>query len=348
MDTDHPSQRLYKRRLATMRANTNRNTSYRVIMSAREIATLKSGRNPDAFHVPESWRDRRFSSLSRLSPHTVRDDVNARGLATFGARPVMINVSSTIYAVPSFGLDGNCLPVNVDGLGLSQNCITFNNVQIVEHALALAGAMGIVGSYSLDRRSFPSFADGLGPFLEQMVGNLVPVPERIRAVTVREPFAMLFERGQYIIVEPDEGAHALVMDHQVDHPHNVLQRTRIITPMEPDVFAYIARARAMSFGVRTKFLKFWFRRWFGLWMPKRLPGLGLGPDQITIVDRDRVLNGRSEYEARGRNVEAVVHELIDKAAIPGPTPGFVGTLTTFRTTHRHDVTFMDVLADRLT
>lgn len=322
---------------------------HEVIRSHQEIRRLLSCRFTPTFTPPSSWKDSRFAGFNRLRRYTPTAACYVDGISTFGARDVRLHLDAANTNMPAFGTTATkTLPATQAGLRTYLNCIVSNGVRIVEHPLALATGMGIVAQYTLaGATSFPSFDSGTAALLDLLEGNLTCCGE-VKPVTVREPVAMRFSKGAYAIFEPDDGSHRLVIDHQVYHPNNVLGAKRLMVDVEPATIAYLARARAMSHGLRTRAMKVWFRPRFSFWNPTRLPFLGLNLSNVAMVDTHTVLNGQPQFETSEGNLEPIAHEIIDKLGPLGLIPGLVGRLTTFRTNHVKDLLFLQRLVQKLT
>lgn len=302
----------------------------------REAQTLRDKRIPEsqAFKLPESWCDSRFARFDLGKLYSVKNPVRIAGISTFGNNPMEIQVSQQSSAVPSFGrMEGKIRPAIANSVSQGKNNIRIGDISIIEHALSLTPGIGLAADYRLDAESFPSFNRGILELLEQVEPQIIYTGEAL-FTTVKEPLVYQFKNGGYVIFEPDDGSHKLIIDHQVSHPHNAIGKQRVIFEVKPETFAYIAEARTISYGIRTEISKI-LNKITGL---SRLPFTSLGLENVVFAERNEFLNSNPKFDYYGKNWEALMHEVIDKLAPIGMLPGrFVGRVTTFLTNHAKDI-----------
>ncbi len=305
-----------------------------------EISEKKESRIPDVFILPDEWRDESFD-LDPTRSYGVKEVVEVSGISTFGAREMVIKVLEQEGNIPAFGLQGEMRMAIPTNLRSGKNNIHVGKIKITEHILAAVPSLGLRADFDLSESSFPSFDQGIFTLLEAIRPHLVDQGES-KFVTVKEPFMVNFGSG-YFIIEPDEGEHKLIVDHQFSHSKNVLGNQRAIVEISPEVFAYIASARTIAYGIRTRIGK--FIKGLG---GERLPLLNLGFENVVFVDKNEIVNPNLKFEAGETNWEPLMHEIIDKLAIFGLVPGrFVGRVTTFRTNHARDLDVAKVLLEKI-
>ena len=187
----------------------------------------------------------------------------------------------------------------------------------------------------------------MGTVLNAIHDKLVEVGPA-RRWTVEEPVAVTFGgtdgSGGYVMLEPHkDGRRGLVMDHQFDHKTPVLGQQRVRFDVTPAAFAYVARARALGYGVLARAYR--ALRFMGV---RRVPFTDLGEHNIVFALGDTIRNPNGDYADGLANLEPMCHELVDKMAVLGFVDGvFDGVFTTFRTNHARDVAAMRELIPHL-
>ncbi len=305
---------------------------------------LKTNRIPDskAFHVPEHWQEKSWR-IDGSKSHTVLQPVTVEGTSTFFAEKMRIAMHNQQYCRPQY--NGTfAVPENTR---VHCNTMSIGGVSVCEHNVALQPALGLQVDYTVSASSFPLFRNSIRAVLDAIRPQLAECGDSVFQ-TVQRPvgFVTTEKDSPYMIVEPDEGNHELILDHQYSHPTNALGTQRTTLRITPEVFAYIAQARTVCYRpMRTKLLQCLH----AIGLDARIVGMNIGFDNHVIVTKDAIVNGSSLFEYNGNNYEPIMHELIDKLAPFGLLPDrFVGRITTYKTSHAMDLDIAKRLTSQLT
>jgi len=307
----------------------------KISKSPDEIRAVKDERIPRILDYPEEWQKDEWK-LNPGKSYTVSNPVQMSGVSTFGKKPMDIIFLPQRENVPSFGVgtsEEDLVPATPDNLGNGLNNISVGKVGITEHILTLRQSTGLKVDCLLSENNFPSCNDSVFEFLKA-IQPFLKEGEDENFVTVQEPLMVQFDNQGYCIFEPDEGEHKLIMDHQFSFPHiPSLGNQRLILEITPEIFAYFAAARPIAYGIRTKIAK----TLIALNL-KQVPYLNLNLENVLFADKNEFLNPKDMFQNGTQNLEAMLHEMIDKIALLGIIPGrFVGRVTTFFTDHGKDI-----------
>lgn len=307
--------------------------------NAGEIRDLMSCRPLSAIRVPAGWSVPEYEGFERREPWTVREPRSVEGRSTFGNRPMLVTAHPAIESIPRIGINEDLAYVTLSTARLGISNIIIGDVRVAEHLISLYAGMGLTVRWSLTRSSAPSFPGGMREVLNAVRPAAVKLPAQ-RMLTPNGMVGVKFANGAYLILLPDDGSGRLVVDHMIDHDSSVLGVQRMIVDVTAPRFAYLARARTLAYGARTRFAEQWVKL-----RPQGIPGLGLDFDNVLFVNHNRILNPNPEFDIDGKNYEFMAHSVVDKVAALGLLGAlFVGTLVTFRTSHRMDLIALRRLA----
>lgn len=314
-------------------------------------ASFLKGRHQDVFMPPQTWKDLTFPELAVVRNWTIDQPIApVKGKTVFLNRPVQINASPAETGGTRFGVKGNFTPALPGNMICGRNNFSIGGVGVAEHPLAITAATGITLDWDLTRGGFPNFNEGLRTVLDRIKPHIVDNgPANL--VTVKEPIAIVFSNGSYMIVEPDNGERKFIIDHQFIHDRNVLGRQRIVLTLGSQLFAYLADARSPSYGWKTALAKLALPILRRLGTP-RIPFTSIGWKNIAYADSNRILNPQTKFDdPDGLNRECIVHEAaLDKSCVFGALPfpdRFVGKVTTNKTGHPQDVAAMNIVMHHL-
>ncbi|KKW39467.1 hypothetical protein A2454_02610 [Candidatus Peribacteria bacterium RIFOXYC2_FULL_55_14] len=316
----------------------------------------------DTLPVPEHFHDGSLGIRSNLQ-YTLR---RAAGLgmrrSTFWNSPIDVQLlpHRRREAPSSVSVDGHLVPCTIGNVRTQLHNIAVTDgeagASILEHPNAVQTALGVdmdirVSTFGdsplrpvLQRCglvsrsvSLPTNADCNQPYLVALRDNLVSVG-RAHHVTVNEPVGFRFGGGSYILLEPDEGGHKLIVDHQIEYPDiPPLGNQRMRVAMTPEFFSFIAAARTPAMRARAGILS--TIRHLGM---SRFPYTSLGLSNVVLVTKRGVQNPNEKYVVNGRNYEPMCHELIDRIGwlkfIETEFGGrFVGKITLCRANHDREI-----------
>lgn len=316
----------------------------------------------DTLPVPDHFHDGSLGIRSGLQ-HTLR---NPGGLgishSTFWNCPIDVQLlpHRRREAPPSVSVDGHLIPCTIGNVRTQLHNIAVTDgeagVSILEHPNAVQTALGVdmdirvstladlplrsvLQRCGLASRSvsLPTNPDCNQPYLAAFHNNLVPTGHT-HYVTVNEPVGFRFGEGSYVILEPDEGEHKLIVDHQIEYPDiPPLGNQRMRVAMTPEFFSFIAAARTPAMRIRASVLR--TIQHFGM---SRFPYTSLGLSNVVLVTKRGVQNPNEKYVVNGRNYEPMCHELIDRIGwlkfIETEFGGrFVGKITLCRANHDREI-----------
>jgi len=317
----------------------------RIVTNQEEIEQLKEDRQPNIFTLPEHRKDEKFA----LDPHkdyTVSQPVSFRWRSVLWARNMLIDVLASTHDGMNVALKNkihnNSRDFNTDNVKKSKSSFKIGKVGVCEHTAALINGMGLHANFIVSVNNFPNFNEGIYKILSEIAPVLVEKWES-KLMTVKEPIAIRFGKKWYFMLEPDQGEHKLIVDHQFSHK-NHLGDQRIEIEITPEVFAHIASARPPAYGFRAA-----VSRKLKLFKIKRLPFLWLDAKNVVFVNKKNIWNPNPAFDdEEWINREVLLHEVIDKLGALGILPGrFVGRVTTFYTNHKKDVEAMKTVYKEL-
>lgn len=316
----------------------------RIETRSKELRALLSQRHANPLQPPEFFRDPGIS-LDRKHRYSLAAPFTVEGMASFENKPMRIQVlpwsdrspeeARLLGHHPGFRYDGRMLPLKTEHARKGAHNIQLGDIKIIEHVLAFLLALGIEADFEVSLPSFPTYDDCNRPFLDGAKPLLRPTG-KAKYFTVKRPFAGIFDNGGYFVLEPDDGDHRFVMDHQVSYPGETVGNQRIVAEITPAFFAYICDARTTSFRGDTKRIYWLARLGIARWF------YPVTTRNILFVDPRKIYNPRAKFSAGGVNFEFICHELMDvmawlKFAEAKYNRRFAGKLTTFLFDHHRQV-----------
>lgn len=307
------------------------------VVGLEDMRSAESARSPEVFSVPEHWVDPRLEGMDRLLRYVPSERVSVPARSVFGNRPMDIVYEPTIATNMRFGVRGEWVEVDPSAAANGLRNIVLQTrshaLGICEHTLALRH-LGLEADVSLHGAdNFPNHPGGVQTELTAVLPSLIRQGLAPRT-TVAEPIGFQFGPGRYFHLYPDDGSGQLILDHEFDHPGNVLGRQRVEYTVEPTTLAYISAARTICY---KWFLKAGLRACEALGL-SHPPGLNLSRQNVLVAGRRHLWNWQEMFTVNGRNVEALMHEVIDKLGALGLCPGrFAGRVVTRCTNHAADI-----------
>ena len=308
-----------------------------------EISRLKGARHPDIFRLPDHWRNELYENIEPNKDYTVKKIISVGGRSVFWNRPMIIDILPASSNGIKIGINNDLHPADLKTVGNSKSSLKTGNVRVYEHTWAMALATGLKADFDLTEDSFPNFNGGIYEILSEIHPHLKVVWDS-KFITVQEPIGIIFDNWGYIIIEPDDGQHKVIMDHQFSHK-NALGIQRTIINITPTNFAFLSSARPPAYGIRTIAAKALCNNLNGfplLWW--------LNKNNIVFVDSKKIINGNPKFnDSKWVNREILMHE----AAQDKPAPfklldgRFVGKVTTYRTNHAMDLEAVKIISKNL-
>jgi UDP-3-O-acyl-N-acetylglucosamine deacetylase len=298
-----------------------------------EINNIKEHRDhnfPDVFSPPSHWQDPKYSEFDPNKQYTLSKNHYIKWVSTFGRNPMLVEI--LLHGGQQTRINDAIVCASKASKWI--NNIRLNGAGICEHILALWPWLGIQWiNYRLSgANNFPSFSSGLDGLLQKIKPDIVEVWLNT-LITVEQPVMCMFHNWEYIIIEPDDGSRRLVIDHAFSYWQPSLGNQRVKMEITPTSFAYLATARPVSIGLKTKVGQYFLKK---LWF---IPWFGLNEGNVVFADKNKIINPNTTFiDEQWINREPIMHEIIDKLWALWLLPGkFVWKITVFRTSHAQDV-----------
>jgi UDP-3-O-acyl-N-acetylglucosamine deacetylase len=334
------------------------------ILQGDDATAMMQDRVPDgkALPVPDHFSDNRLGIRSDTRYTLQRSIGLGHSRSTFWNMPIEVQLyPHTEQNSPTLvRADGHTIPSTIENVRTGMHNIEVTDgragVGILEHPNAVQTALGVdmnigvtlqnnpllrqacqslgVASPSI---SLPTNPDCNQPYLTAMHNNLVSTGDA-EYITVGAPVGFRFGKNSYVVLEPDEGRHELVVDQQIEYPDiPPLGNQRMRTTMTPELFGFIAAARTPAIRTRANVL----RLIKGMSM-SRFPYTSLGLSNVVLVTSNGIANPNQKFVEGDTNYEIMCHELIDKIGwlkFIETEFGrkFVGKITLNRTNHAREI-----------
>jgi len=178
--------------------------------------------------------------------------------------------------------------------------------------------------------SIPSFAS----CLRDVIGGLrkagLVEAGLAKFSTVNKPIGVQFAGGAYVWFEPGNPRDGLILDHQFHHLKNPLGAQRIVYKVEADSFAFIGQARPLVYGRRAEATE--LLHTVGI---SGIPYTSLYYDNFCVVTKEGFKNPKHQFvDNAGRNMEVILHELVDIMGALALLGRICGRVTTYRLSHK--------------
>ncbi|MBL8018325.1 MAG: UDP-3-O-acyl-N-acetylglucosamine deacetylase [Leptospirales bacterium] len=304
------------------------------MFDSERIRELIAQRHPSIRKIPATLQ--KTVPFKHGRAYGIDSTVTIQGISSFENKPVEIKLSPTESTpVFEFRQTGERFAIDPGLCQKGQHNIQLGSIKIVEHPLSFMSAFGVRCDVSLDQPSFPTFDYCNLPYLEAVQGHLVDLgPESSFSIT--KPACLLFGKG-YCILEPDQGADALLIDHQVSYPGTSVGTTRLELKLTPETYAFLCAARTPSFRTRSENLKN-----YELVRSGQVKEYPVTTENVLFVDEEEFYNPRAEFVSNRFNYEFMMHEIIDIIAWLrfleiAHNGRFVGKMTTFLFDHHAQI-----------
>lgn len=334
------------------------------ILQGDEAMAMMQGRIPDgkALPVPDHFSDNRLGIQSDMRYTLQRSAGLGYSRSTFWNMPIEVQLypHTEQHSPTLVCANGHTVPSTIENVRTGMHNIEVTDgragVGILEHPNAVQTALGVDMNIGVSSQknpllrhalqsigvaspsiSLPTNTDCNQPYLTAMHNNLVSTGSA-EYITVGAPVGFHFGKNSYVVLEPDEGKHELVVDQQIEYPDiPPLGNQRMRTTMTPELFGFIAAARTPAMRTRANML----RLIEGMNM-SRFPYTSLGLSNVVLVTNNGIANPNQKFVAGDTNYEVMCHELIDKIGwlkFVETEFGrkFVGKITLNRTNHAREI-----------
>lgn len=248
--------------------------------------------------------------------------------------------------------DAPPIPVHIRKLATAKRNLELmegagNNVRMTEHIIAQKHGLRLDNVViEIPSEDPPLFDEGSQPIADAILaaGTVESANTPLKYYTVKEPVAMMNERGGLLLFEPpeaDDHSARLTFDVGIDFP-TAIGKQRIVFDLTDDTFRYASAART-NCSLRDLIL---FKTIGKLSAATR--NFGYTTKNILIASKRKYWNQPGLLH-HGKSLEAVWHrsceDLIAALAML-PVPRLVGKISSYKAGHQLDADMMAALTEK--